>query len=111
MAKRRVKSQIVNLTPDQKKSKIDSIYLAVDDVPHTFEKILTRSTTLLQTAFRSEVRSQSYGLQSHGSPGWRDFGTPIRKSRERKAIWTWALWRGPEYTIRGKVVASPKFEP
>jgi hypothetical protein len=30
------------------------------------------------------------------------------ESRERKAIWMWAPWRGPEYTIRGKVVASPK---
>jgi hypothetical protein len=39
------------------------------------------------------------------------FGTPIRESRERKAIWMWALWRGVEYIIRGKVVASPKFGP
>jgi hypothetical protein len=29
----------------------------------------------------------------------------------RKVIWMWALWRGPEYTIRGKVVASPKSRP
>ncbi len=29
------------------------------------------------------------------------------ESRERKAIWMQALWRGTEYTIRGKVVASP----
>jgi hypothetical protein len=26
----------------------------------------------------------------------------------QKAIWMWASWRGTEYTIRGKVVASPK---
>jgi len=30
---------------------------------------------------------------------------------ERKIIWMWALWPTTEYTIRGKVVASPKFEP
>jgi hypothetical protein len=26
----------------------------------------------------------------------------------QNAIWMWALWRGTKYTIRGKVVASPK---
>jgi len=57
------------------------------------------------------------GFQSRGSPSWPDFGTPTRnpkptrESRERKAIWMWALWRGPEYNIRGKVVASPKSGP
>ncbi len=45
------------------------------------------------------------GLQSPGSPAGRDFGTPARESRERKAIWMWVLWRVTEYTIRGKVVA------
>jgi len=29
----------------------------------------------------------------------------------QNAIWMWALWRGIEYTIRGKVVASPKSRP
>jgi hypothetical protein len=29
----------------------------------------------------------------------------------QKAIWMWVLWRGVEYTIRGKVVASPKSGP
>jgi hypothetical protein len=47
MAKRRVESQIANLTPDQKKSGIDPIYLAVDDVEHTVGKLSTRATTLL----------------------------------------------------------------
>jgi hypothetical protein len=60
MAKRRAGSQIVNLTPDQKKSGIDPIYLAADDVPHTVGKLSTRATTLLQIALRSEVCSQSY---------------------------------------------------
>jgi hypothetical protein len=27
----------------------------------------------------------------------------------QKAIWMWPPWRGAKYTIRGKVVASPKF--
>ncbi len=29
----------------------------------------------------------------------------------QKAIWMWPLWRAAKYTIRGKVVASPKSEP
>jgi hypothetical protein len=49
--------------------------------------------------------------QSPGSPRWQDFRTPTRESRERKAIWMQVPWRGTEYTIRGKVVASPKSGP
>jgi hypothetical protein len=47
MAKRRAWSQIVNLTPNQKKSRIDPIYLAADNVQHIVGKLLTRATTLL----------------------------------------------------------------
>jgi hypothetical protein len=47
MAKRRAGSQIASLTPDQKKSGIDPIYLAADNVPHIVEKLSTRATTLL----------------------------------------------------------------
>jgi len=34
------------------------------------------------------------------------FGNP-----GQNAIWMWASWRSIKYTIRGKVVASPKFRP
>jgi hypothetical protein len=27
---------------------------------------------------------------------------------KQKAVWTWPSWKGAKYTIRGKVVASPK---
>ncbi len=47
MAKRKVGSQIANLTPDHKKSRINRIYLAADNVRHTVGKLSTRSTTLL----------------------------------------------------------------
>jgi hypothetical protein len=47
MVKRRVGSQTGSLTPDQKKSGIDPIYLAADDVPHTVGKLSTRTTTLV----------------------------------------------------------------
>jgi len=61
MAKRRVESQTASLTPNQKKSGINPIYLAAGGMQHTLRKISTRTTTLLQTASRSEVCSQSYG--------------------------------------------------
>jgi len=61
MAKRKIGSQTASLAPDQKKSGIDLIYLATDDVRHTIGKLSRRATTLLQTAPQSEVCSQSYG--------------------------------------------------
>jgi hypothetical protein len=85
MAKRRAGSQIVSLTPDQKKSGIDPICLAADNVRHTVGKLSTRAITLLQTALRSEVYSQSYGApKSRKSQlaGFRDShaGVPREKS-------------------------------
>jgi hypothetical protein len=67
MAKRRVGSQIISLTLDQKKSGMDPIYLAVNDVRHIVGKLLTKATTLLQTAPQFEVCLQSYGA----SKSWK----------------------------------------
>jgi len=94
MAKRRAGSQIGNLTLDQKKSRIDLIYLFSNGVRHTVGKLSTRAKTLLQTTFRSEVYSQSYGApKSRKSELWRfrdsHLGVP-----GQKAIWMWAPWRG-----------------
>jgi hypothetical protein len=61
MAKRRVRSQTTSLIPNQKKSRIDPIYLALGGVQHTIGKPSIRATTLLQTASQPEVCSQSYG--------------------------------------------------
>jgi hypothetical protein len=47
MAKRRVRSQIDSLIPDQKNSRIDLMYLFVNDVQHIVGKLSTRATTLL----------------------------------------------------------------
>ncbi len=75
-------SRIASLTPDQKKSGIDPIYLAVDDVPHTVGK--------LQLCFRPhfDVRSarEVMGFQSPGSPGWRDFGSPAGVPGEKSHL-------------------------
>jgi len=85
MAKRRAKSQTTSLTLDQKKSRIDPIYLALDNVQHTVGKLSTRFITLLQIAPPSEVCSQSYeALKSRESRlAWfRDshLGVPGEKS-------------------------------
>jgi len=45
-------SRIASLTPNQKKSGIDPIYLAADNMPHTVRKLSTRAITLLQIALR-----------------------------------------------------------
>jgi len=62
----------------------------------------------LQLCFRPQLdlrfACKVMRFQSCRSPSWRDFGMT-------KTIWMWAPWRGVEYTIRGKVVASPKSGP
>jgi hypothetical protein len=79
---------------------------------------LKSSRRKLQLCFRPHFdprfSRKVMGLQSPGSLVGRDFGTPARESLEsweRKAIWMWVPWRITEYTIRGKVVASPKSGP
>jgi len=69
----------------------------------------------LQLCFRPHHDQRSthkvMGLQSCKSPDFSNFRTPIWESRGQKLIWMWASWRGTEYTIKGKVVASPKSGP
>jgi hypothetical protein len=50
-------------------------------------KALDESYNFVSNRFRSEVYSQSYGVQGRESPGWCDFGIPTWESRERKTIW------------------------
>jgi hypothetical protein len=47
MAKRRVRSQIANFTPDHKKFGIAPISLGAGGVPHIVQNLSTRATTLL----------------------------------------------------------------
>jgi hypothetical protein len=69
----------------------------------------------LQLYFRLHFNWRSshkvMGPQSCGSPNFGNFEIPIWESQGQKIIWMWASWRGTKYTIRGKVVASPKSEP
>jgi hypothetical protein len=58
--------------------------------------------------FDRRLAHKVMGLQSRGSLNFDNFETPTWESREKNAIWIWALWSGTKYTIRGKVMASPK---
>ncbi len=66
----------------------------------------------LQLCFRPHLNQRStrkvMGPQSRGSPNFGNVGTPILGVPRQNAIWMWALWRGTKYTIRGKMVGSPK---
>jgi hypothetical protein len=89
MTKRRAGNRILGsppvLTPGQKMSRIDPIYLATGNVPHIVGKLLTRATILLQTTLRSEVCRRSYApskSQESLLVGFRDSraGVPGEKS-------------------------------
>jgi hypothetical protein len=81
MAKRRAESQIASLTSDQKKSRIDPIYLAADDVPHTIG--------MLSYNFASDLTSirgflvKLLGSKVAGVPAGAILGLP-RGSLERE---------------------------
>jgi hypothetical protein len=49
--------------------------------------------------------------QNRKSPSCGNFRTPTWESWNKNDIWVLVLWPGTKYTIRGKVVASPKFGP
>jgi hypothetical protein len=51
------------------------------------------------------------GLQNCGSPNFENFGTPNLRIIGQIDIWVLAPWPDTENTIRGKVMASPKFGP
>jgi hypothetical protein len=86
MAKRRAESQTANLTPDQKKSGIDPIYLFTDDMRHTIGKLSMRATFLLQIAPQLEVCSQSYGAPKSQESQLARFRDSHSGVPERKAI-------------------------
>jgi len=109
MAKRKVRSQIGSLTPDHKKSGIDLTPMCADGVRYTVGKFSTRATTLLQTSSQLEVWARTYGLAKLRESNLSNFRTPLWGSRDKKAIWMWALRRGAKNTIWGKVVAFPEF--
>ncbi len=109
MAKRRADSQIDNLISDHSKLGIAPISLRAGGIRHTIGKIPTRATMLLQTSFQSEVCTQSYEPPKlRESQLWEFWDSPLGVLGQN-AIWMLVPWPATKYTIRGKVVASPKF--
>jgi len=110
MAKRRVGNQTGSLTPDPKKSGIDPIYLAIGGMPHTIEKLSMRATTLLQTASRFEcLLAKLWGSKVAGVPFGAISGLPLGSPGREKPFGCRLCGQpATKYTIRGKVVASPK---
>jgi hypothetical protein len=72
---------------------------------HIVGNFSTRAITLLQTSFQSEVCTQSYGPPKWGKPQLWDSHLGVPKQNDISMM---VLWPGTKYTIRGKVVASPK---
>jgi hypothetical protein len=90
------------------KSRESTRFPCVQVVSHI---LLERSRQGLQLYFKLHFNRRSVhkvmGPQSCGSPNFGNFGTPLGQN----AIWMWASWRGTNYNIKGKVVASPKSRP
>jgi hypothetical protein len=70
---------------------------------------LESSRRRLQLCFGPHINSRSVekvmGPKVTGVPSLKISGVPGQNT-----IWMWPSWGGTEYTIRGKVVASPKSE-
>jgi len=69
----------------------------------------------LQLFFTTHLNRRSkrklMGPQSCRSPNCGNFENSHLEVPRQNAIWMWALWRGTKYTIKGKVMASPKSGP
>jgi hypothetical protein len=106
MAKRKVRSQTGNLTPDHGKSGINTIPLRAGGVWHVVGKLSTRDTTLVETSSPSKVCTRSYSpTKLQDSHPWRFRDSRLGVPRQ-KAIWMPLPQSGTKYTIWGKVMTS-----
>jgi hypothetical protein len=55
----------------------------------------------------SEVCTKSYAPSKSRESQLMQFRDSLLGVRKQKSIWMWPPWRGVEYIIKGKVVASP----
>jgi hypothetical protein len=108
MTKRKAGSQTGNLTPNHQKLGINPTSVCASGMRHTDGKFLTRATTLLETSLRSEVYIGSYVLSKLRESQLLEFWDSHLGVLGQKAIWMWPLWIATEYTIWGKLVASPE---
>jgi hypothetical protein len=83
-------------------------FFHVGDVSHTVGKFSMRATTLLQTSLPSKVCTQSYGPPKLKESQFWEFQDSQVRVLGQNDIWVLGPWPRTEYTIRGKVMASPK---
>jgi hypothetical protein len=106
MAKRKVGSQ-----SNHGKSGIDPISLRASDVRHAVGKLSMRATTSVETSSRSKVCTGSYSLAKlRDSQPWKFRDSHLGVSGQ-KIIRMPFPQGGAEYTVWGKVVASPESRP
>jgi hypothetical protein len=111
MAERKAKSQIVKFDSQPLKVKNRPDFLAWMGLQHTIGKLSMKATTFLHTSFKSKVCTQSYAPPKlRESQLWEFWDSHLGVPRQNN-IWVLVPWPGIKYTIRGKVVASPKSEP
>jgi hypothetical protein len=108
MVERKAGSQFDNLIPNHKKSGIDPIPVHAGEVQHTFEKILRRATTLVETLFRFEFGARSYECPKSQESKSGQFWDSTLGVPGKRAIWMQVRRRAVENIIWGKVVATPK---
>jgi hypothetical protein len=107
--KERVENQSVNFTPDHSKLGIIMIYLCVDGMQHIFCKLFTKAKTFLYTSSQSEVYTKNYGRPKLWESQFQKFqDSQLGNPRTKWHLGT-APWLGTKNTIKGKVMASPKF--
>jgi hypothetical protein len=86
MAKRKVKSQIANLTSDHRKSRIKLFSLHVGGIQDTIRKILMRATILLKPHLDWRSAHKVMGPQSCDSTNFENFGILIWKSWDKMPL-------------------------
>jgi hypothetical protein len=108
MTKRKVGVKLLPTTKSQKLPRFPYVQVACH-IP------LESSLWKIQLCFRPHLNKRSshkiMSPQIPKSPNFANFGIPTLESQDKNDIWVLVPWPSIEYTIRGKVVASPKFGP
>jgi hypothetical protein len=91
------------------KSRESPWFVCVKVAWHILLKLSWRGLQLcFKPHFNQKFAQEVMGLQSCGSPNFKNFGTPNLGVSGQNDICVLTLWPSTNNTIRGKVMASPK---
>jgi hypothetical protein len=76
---------------------------------HIIRKLSIKATTFIQTSPQSGVCTQSYGPPKLEESQFWEFRDSHLRVPKQNDIWVLVPWPNTKYTIRGKVMVSPKF--